>query len=210
MRIRLAASLSGWGTSCEDIFADISSTVLESLKATGSMPDSSKSTNTAPPPPPPTQGQQPSSSNRSSVSNASPPPRRVYTPPSPVYQPPPPKNAYNDTSRSPPASPLDKPSVRFTDRAAPRPAATGKSYSTADLSTIDQKWGRLFDSEGNPTQRLGCFLRGLANHIVSEAITSIFIPRVLTLHRLMTLHQRRVLSLLPRRWQNSILHMHSM
>jgi hypothetical protein len=37
-----------------------------------------------------------------------------------------------------------------------------------ELSTVDQKWGRLFDNEGNPTQRLGQFLRGLANHIVSS------------------------------------------
>lgn len=35
-----------------------------------------------------------------------------------------------------------------------------------EASLLDQKWGRLFDSEGKPTQRLGCFLRGLANHIV--------------------------------------------
>jgi len=35
-----------------------------------------------------------------------------------------------------------------------------------ELSTIDQKWGRLFENDGKPTQRLGQFLRGLANHIV--------------------------------------------
>lgn len=29
------------------------------------------------------------------------------------------------------------------------------------------RWGTLFDSQGIPTQRLGEFLRGLANHIVS-------------------------------------------
>lgn len=134
---------------------------MEHLKATGGVDDAAK------PAPPPLQ-RQPSSSNRSSISASSPPPRRVYTPPSPLHQPQPPKATYNDTAKSPPASPLDKPSVRFTDRTASKPAATGRSYSTADLSTIDQKWGRLFDSDGKPTQRLGAFLRGLANHIVGS------------------------------------------
>jgi hypothetical protein len=70
--------------------------------------------------------------------------------------------------RSPPGSPLDRPSgVRFSDRSLPTRPPVGRTFSTLELSTIDQKWGRLFDSEGNPTPRLGQFLRGLANHIVS-------------------------------------------
>ncbi|KAE9375394.1 hypothetical protein N431DRAFT_555828 [Stipitochalara longipes BDJ] len=99
-------------------------------------------------------------SNKSS-STSSPPP--THTPPSPTqfskpaYAPPPPM-------ASPPSSPLDKPSVRFSDR---RPGVA-RTYSTAELSTIDQKWGRLFDSEGTPTKRLGQFLRGLANHIIDD------------------------------------------
>jgi hypothetical protein len=103
-------------------------------------------------------------SNKSS-STSSPPP--TNTPPSPTqstkapYIAPPPME-----SRSPPSSPLDKPSVRFSDR---RPAVA-RTYSTTELSTIDQKWGRLFDSDGTPTQRLGDFLRGLANHIVRAYI----------------------------------------
>jgi hypothetical protein len=101
-------------------------------------------------------------SNKSS-STSSPPP--TNTPPSPTqsakpaYAPPPPMEP-----RSPPSSPLDKPSVRFSDR---RPAVS-RTYSTAELSTIDQKWGRLFDKEGTPTKRLGEFLRGLANHIIND------------------------------------------
>jgi len=99
-------------------------------------------------------------SNKSS-STSSPPP--THTPPSPTqsskpaYVPPPPM-------ASPPSSPLEKPGVRFSDR---RPAVA-RTYSTAELSTIDQKWGRLFDSEGTPTKRLGQFLRGLANHIIDD------------------------------------------
>ena len=33
------------------------------------------------------------------------------------------------------------------------------------IGTNDLKWGKLFD-EGNPTRRLGQFLRGIAKHIV--------------------------------------------
>lgn len=135
---------------------------MESLKATGSMDNTTKAQHA----PLPMQ-RQPSSSNRSSVSASSAPPHRVYTPPSPIHSHPPPKNSYNESTRSPPASPLDKPSVRFTDQTAPKPGTTGRSYSTADLSAVDQKWGRLFNSDGKPTQRLGAFLRGLANNIVS-------------------------------------------
>lgn len=73
-----------------------------------------------------------------------------------------------DSKRSPPGSPLDRPSgVRFSERNLPNRPAGGRTYSTMELSTIDQKWGRLFDNEGIPTPRLGQFLRGLANHLVS-------------------------------------------
>jgi hypothetical protein len=66
-----------------------------------------------------------------------------------------------------PGSPLDKSAnVRFSERNMPTRPAVGRTYSTVELSTIDQKWGRLFDIEGNPTPRLGQFLRGLANHLV--------------------------------------------
>jgi len=73
--------------------------------------------------------------------------------------------------RSPPRSPLDKPSgVRFSDRGLPTRSSAARTYSNVELSTIDQKWGRLFDGEGKPTKRLGQFLRGLANHIVGGLV----------------------------------------
>lgn len=132
------------------------------------------------------------SSNMSS-STSSPPPnaRRVYTPPSPTqtsrqtyaqsYVPPssepmrshpssPIEERFSD--RGPPAasSPDKQPGVRFSDRGGPPTRPTGnRTYSTTELSTIDQKWGKLFESDGKPTQRLGQFLRGLANYIVSSA-----------------------------------------
>jgi hypothetical protein len=67
-------------------------------------------------------------------------------------------------------SPSEKGSgVRFSNREPSiRPAAVSRGFSGVELSTIDHKWGRLFDSEGNPTQRLGQFLRGLANHMVGS------------------------------------------
>lgn len=134
--------------------------VLEHLKQTGTIDDQTR----APP-------MQRDPSNKSS-STSSPPPtaRRVYTPPSPSL--PTKTNAPQYTAepmRSPPRSPLEKPAgVRFSAREFSSRPTAGRTYSTTELSTIDQKWGRLFDKEGNATTRLGQFLRGLANHIVSE------------------------------------------
>ena len=141
--------------------------VLEHLKQTGSIDEQQKA---------PQMERVPSDKTSSSSS----PPSNyqgVYTPPSPTqttrpsFSSPPP-----GPSRSPPASPLEKPTnIRFPDRdreqerereRPTRPAGLARTYSTVELSTIDQKWGRLFDKEGNPTKRLGQFLRGLANHIV--------------------------------------------
>lgn len=120
-------------------------------------------------------------SNKSS-STSSPPPtaRRVYTPPSPTQtQTPKPSAAVppmehvrepsREPVRSPPSSPLEKPSgVRFSDRTPTARPVPGRTFSTTELSTIDQKWGRLFDHEGHSTPRLGQFLRGLANHIIDD------------------------------------------
>jgi hypothetical protein len=67
-------------------------------------------------------------------------------------------------------SPLDKPSgasVRFSEHTPAIRPQPGR-VPTMELSTIDQKWGRLFDNDGQPTTRLGQFLRGLANHIIED------------------------------------------
>ncbi|CAD6442533.1 28b041ef-dfbf-48f0-8e2b-1840cb53fe90 [Sclerotinia trifoliorum] len=120
-------------------------------------------------------------SEKSNSTNQSPPPdnRRVYTPPSPSSTT---KQSFStpptEPMRSPPLSPsLDK-SSRFNDRDRDRDRDRGyndrpaqkvhRTYSTLELSTIDHKWGRLFDNESRPTERLGQFLRGLANHIVDD------------------------------------------
>ena len=136
--------------------------VLEHLKQTGSMDGHPK----AEPERRRSSTRSASTSSRRSVS-----PRRVYTPPSPVQtskfthpQPPP-----MGSRKSPPVSPTDKAGVRFTNRdPKPRPAGP-RSFSQLELSTIDLKWGQLFENDGTPTLRLGQFLRGLANHIVGAA-----------------------------------------
>ncbi|TGO23896.1 hypothetical protein BPAE_0118g00230 [Botrytis paeoniae] len=144
--------------------------LFEHLKQTGSIDDQPRASY-----------MQREYSEKSNSTNQSPPPldnRRVYTPPSPTsttkptFSPPP-----TEPMRSPPASPSsDKPSVRFNDRDRDRdrvynerPAQkVHRTYSTLELSTIDHKWGRLFDNDSRPTERLGQFLRGLANHIVDD------------------------------------------
>lgn len=122
-------------------------------------------------------------SNDKSCSTPSPPPheQRVYTPPSPNVG----ARRATISSESPPLSPVrstpgsptaEKPGVRFMNSRGPvdkdggrngRTAAYRSSFSNTELSPIDLKWGMLFDGDLNPTPRLGQFLRGLANHIVS-------------------------------------------
>ena len=143
--------------------------VVEHLKQTGTLEDQSKPTVV----PPSTWDK---TSETSSPIQGLP---RVYTPPSPIVHNPKPSAPAEpmDYRYSPPGSFGDRStSVRFNDGKgpsdgseasyAPRPSAAPRTYSTVELSTIDQKWGRLFEN-GEPTARLGQFLRGLANHIVS-------------------------------------------
>ncbi|CZR52996.1 uncharacterized protein PAC_02874 [Phialocephala subalpina] len=131
--------------------------LLEHLKQTGNLEEQTR----APP------MQRDPSSKSSSTSSPPPNSRRVYTPPSPQVRQ---SNAMPaESMRSPPSSPLEKPGVRFSDRGySSRPPAGNRTYSTMELSTIDQKWRRLFESDGTPTKRLGEFLRGLANHIIED------------------------------------------
>jgi hypothetical protein len=129
-------------------------------------------------------------SNDVSCSTPSPPlsPQKVYTPPSPNSG----QRRATFSSDSPPLSPLqsvpssptvEKPGVRFTNPRgnADKNGRSGvyRSSSKTEFSTIDQKWGRLFDRDRNPTQRLGQFLRGLANHIVSFPILQVIHGRIL-------------------------------
>jgi hypothetical protein len=60
--------------------------------------------------------------------------------------------------------------VRFSSRQLP--SRTGGQRSDTMRSTIDEKWGLLFDTRGHPTPRLGQLLRGIANYIVSMGYIS--------------------------------------
>lgn len=90
----------------------------------------------------------------------------------------------DDSNASPPRSPQsaagsptkEKTGVRFTNprgrmdkERKERPQAY-RSFSNTEmeLSAVDQRWGRLFDSSQRPTQRLAQVLRGLANYLVSS------------------------------------------
>lgn len=57
-------------------------------------------------------------------------------------------------------------STRGDDKRSSKRTQLGRTFSTAELSTIDQKWGTLFGADREPRPRLGQILRGLANHLV--------------------------------------------
>jgi hypothetical protein len=59
--------------------------------------------------------------------------------------------------------------VRFSTRDPSIRPATNK-VSAAEFSPVDLKWSHLVDENGKATPRLGEFLRGLANHIVSVLV----------------------------------------
>lgn len=126
------------------------------------------------PPPPHYVPQSPTSTS------ASIPSRNVYTPPSPRHAD---FMSQGSTSPDPLAhDPLfdgtdDNPTPRvdrtipdcgtFEGTRRPRPAQVPRMATEADLSPIERKWQRLFDAQGQPTPRLGQFLRGLAIHLVT-------------------------------------------
>ena len=113
-------------------------------------------------------------------STAQTPPRNVYTPPSPnrqdfsardfsspdppSFQPTVPTFDGNDDTpplRGPQSAPVEIPRARMPPRPAPARMATEETYTP-----IEKMWQRLFDVQGQPTARLGQFLRGLAVHLV--------------------------------------------
>ncbi|KAF7563094.1 hypothetical protein G7046_g1033 [Stylonectria norvegica] len=124
-------------------------------------------------------GSPPSSvfSESSKASNMSSKPRPALTKHSALHTP----------FESPYPSPRPRPmSVRFSDRvpvilqnrpSPPQPRKAELDLSRQEsserqksvaLSAVDVKWGELFNDRGEPTARLGQFLRGIANYIISE------------------------------------------
>lgn len=115
---------------------------------------------------------------QSPTSTTSLPSRNVYTPPTPRHAD---SSSHGSTSPDPLASDAafdivdDTPTPR-NDRSAPidipqastkpRPAPTTRMTTDENFSPIEKMWQRLFDVHGQPTPRLGQFLRGLAVHLV--------------------------------------------
>ncbi|PVH99254.1 hypothetical protein DM02DRAFT_438937 [Periconia macrospinosa] len=146
------------------ITAEVKKSVLEEIKM-------SAMSGTNPPPP---------QSFPSSTTSL--PPRNVYTPPSPKHSDPPargspsPGPATNDIRDSTFDGTDDIPTPRYEqnhpvnssrEQTAPRPVpprmSTEESYTP-----IEKMWQRLFDLQGQPTDRLSQFLRGLAVHLIED------------------------------------------
>lgn len=117
---------------------------------------------------------------QSPISMTSIPSRNLYTPPSPKHSD---LSSHRSISPDPLAhDPLfdgagDTPTPKHEPTApvdipyqapAPRPAAPPRMPTESDLTPIEKRWQRLFDPQGQPTPRLGEFLRGLAIHLVSH------------------------------------------
>lgn len=133
------------------------------------------------------QPQQPYVTRSPTVSTtASFPSRNVYTPPSPT------RHDFSsngsDSPDRPHAEPVfspsedlptpkyrdDKPTLTqgaYNESSRARPAPSTRIVSDPEATTLEKIWQPLFDSEGQPTHRLGQFLRGLAIHIVCRVIT---------------------------------------
>lgn len=149
------------------LVAQITEQVLQNLKING------LAGNIQLPPQPPPSIQSPI------MIPSSTPPRNVYTPPSPERQ----GASYDGSSPSDfngyqldGQADKEPRNARYTERPATPPLSTVREQSrpsaptrmsTGDATTLEKIWGRLFDVDnGNPTPRLGQFLRGLALHIV--------------------------------------------
>jgi hypothetical protein len=85
------------------------------------------------------------------------------------------------TKQSSPPTSKARPSVRFSKepiilnkdeeppletRPPSRPPPPVPMNQGPMLSAVDLKWGKLFDDKGEPTERLGQVLRGIANYLV--------------------------------------------
>lgn len=150
-----------------DLVAHITEQVIKSLKihgigGNGSAPGASR------------QGiQTPMSSSSTAI-----PPRNVYTPPSPIRDD---NSNVGSTTSEPlnqsqaegigermqvPLRPAEKASVQAQGTQS-SPATPRKGSEEDDTTPLERIWQPLFDADARPLPRLGQFLRGVANHIVS-------------------------------------------
>ena len=130
-----------------ELIAQITQNVIQQLKAT----ETAQTPVTAMPGSPSTQDS----------------PTRVYTPPSPQKH-----NDVYDTStggtRGPPLAERSRAESNLStaNDSNTRPRQPQREPTVEETTTLEKIWGKLFDDEGQPTARLGQFLRGLAIHLV--------------------------------------------
>lgn len=124
-----------------------------------------------PPPPPPFI---PPQSPTTSTTNSIPTSRNIHTPPSPARR--------DSTRASTPDVPAQDPlffdaafakedlSSRYGDRTESdvnRRPTVPRVHTDDEETVVEKMWQPLFDARGEPTPRVGQFLRGLALHLVS-------------------------------------------
>ncbi|KAH7173767.1 uncharacterized protein B0J16DRAFT_196817 [Fusarium flagelliforme] len=107
------------------------------------------------------------------ILNEDPEPPRHASPPRPASRAGPPTESLRHAEPPRPASRAGPPTESQRHAEPPRPASragppTEPTKQGPMLSTVDLKWGRLFDDKGDPTARLGQVLRGIANYLVVE------------------------------------------
>ncbi|KAK7635879.1 hypothetical protein IWX47DRAFT_783921 [Phyllosticta citricarpa] len=120
-------------------------------------------------------GQQPSPKPSPNQTSAD-PPRDVYTPPSPSRN----ENEYPVSPRSPVSpsssaqdlhrrsSPKERGDQLAKNGGQPSRSSPYARSAEIEETAIEKTWRPLFDSEGQPTARLGQFLRGLALHLIND------------------------------------------
>lgn len=156
------------------ITAEVKRSVLDEIKMTGVGA-------AAVPPQPSTAPPQHYVPHSPTSTSASFPSRNVHTPPSPHHQEfgsqgsaspdlPQHESSFDGAgdaqgSRYERALPSDKPAEGPRRQ---RPAPVSRMSTETDFSPIEKKWQRLFDAQGQPTARLGQFLRGLALHLIDD------------------------------------------
>lgn len=159
----------------QKITEQVRSQVIHTLKSEG-FGSSAASSASAPPqqffPPPPASffPQSPTTSTTNSIPTS----RNIHTPPSPARR--------DSTRASTPDAPAQDPlffdgsfgkedlSSRYGDRSGSdvnrRPTAP-RLHTDDEETVVEKMWQPLFDARGEPTARLGQFLRGLALDLVS-------------------------------------------
>ncbi|KAJ5923727.1 hypothetical protein N7454_008972 [Penicillium verhagenii] len=152
-----------------EVLSQITSTVIQQLKASG-MGDMQSPQNTQPqyPPPPP----RPQSYSQAQQPSWAPPPADLPLRPQ-SESPPSFTHATNDTRAS--SKPSQDPTARRSGsissqgsvKTESRPKPPDRDATVMEMTTLEKVWGKLF-ADDKPTKRLGQFLRGIAMHLIED------------------------------------------